>query len=78
VTVILGPFSSEPFARGLRTLLTESGEFNVIPVDDPSAIGVGVAIDSPSILILEGTDPAACRTYLDEPDVRRSRQSQLA
>jgi hypothetical protein len=70
VTAILGPFSSEPFALGLRTLLVESGDFDVISVDDPTAIGRDIAEGNPSILITEGTDPAVCQTYLELSVVR--------
>ena len=70
MTVLIGPFSSEPFAEGLRTLLTETGEFTVIPVDDPDRAIRASAIDDPSVLVMEGRDASACRRYLSEPAMR--------
>jgi hypothetical protein len=55
---------------GLRILLMESGDFDVITIDDPTGIGRDVTVGSPSILIIEGTDPALCRPYLEMPDIR--------
>ncbi|WP_341358355.1 AAA family ATPase [Georgenia sp. M64] len=68
MTIFIGPFSSEPFAEGLRALLSETGEFAVVAVDDPDAV-LGTAVE-PVVLVLEGSDPSACRRYLDEPAVR--------
>jgi hypothetical protein len=64
VKVILGPFSSEPFALGLRALLIDSGDFDVVSIED---LG-GLREDA--ILIIEGTDPTECRTYLDTSVIR--------
>lgn len=69
-TVVLGPFSSEPFALGLRSLLLDSGPFDVISVDDPSTIGQGEVPGGPAVLVLEGSDPTASRTYLRVRGVR--------
>ncbi len=55
---------------GLRALLIDSGDFDVISVDDPAVIGREVTVGHPSILIVEGADPAACQAYLDEPFIR--------
>jgi hypothetical protein len=69
LTIIVGPFLSEPFAKGLRSLLAATGEFDVIGVDDLRVLA-DAEIGGPSILIMEGTDPAACHTYLDLPAIR--------
>ena len=69
VLAIVGPFSSEPFALGLRALLIDSGDFDVVTVDDPVVLTHDVA-GHPAILIAEGADPAACQDYLDEHLVR--------
>ena len=65
VTVKLGPFSSEPFAQGLRNLLKQTEELDVVLLDDPQRFDRQVPGDAPSILILEGSDPAGCRTFLE-------------
>jgi AAA+ superfamily predicted ATPase len=65
VLAIVGPFTSEPFALGLRALLKDSGDFDVITVDDPIVLGPDVAVGNPAILIVEGADPAACQDYLN-------------
>ena len=70
VLAIVGPFSSEPFALGLRALLIDSGDFEVITVDDPAILRPDVAVGHPAILIVEGADPEACRDYLNEHFVR--------
>jgi hypothetical protein len=63
--VILGSFSSEAFANGLRALLTETGEFDVIAVEDPSDLQRTAELDRSSILIAEGVDPAECSAFLE-------------
>ena len=63
---IMGPFSSEPFALGLEALLLDSGDFDVVFVDDPAMWARDVAVDGSAILIVEGVDPAVCQRYLDE------------
>jgi hypothetical protein len=65
VTVKLGPFSSEPFAHGLRNLLRQSEDLDVVQLDDPLQVESEAVADAPSILILEGDDPAGCRTFLE-------------
>jgi hypothetical protein len=56
-SLIVGSFDSEPFAAGLRTLLEDTGEFDVISVDDPDTLGsVAVARDA-DLLIAEGEGP---------------------
>jgi hypothetical protein len=66
-TIILGPFASEPFAQGLRSLLVGIDNFDVVSVD---SLDGDIEINTASILIVEGTDPAECNNYLDELAVR--------
>ncbi|GAA2756210.1 ATP-binding protein [Actinopolymorpha rutila] len=66
----MGPFSSEPFALGLKAFLLGSGEFDVVSVDDPAVLDRHVVGGGAAILIIEGADPAACQDYLDEQHIR--------
>jgi hypothetical protein len=68
VLVVLGPFTSEPFAAGLRQLLIQSGGFEVAEVEVETALGGVVQPDRPSLLLLEGDDPADCIPYLETSD----------
>jgi hypothetical protein len=69
MTVYLGTFSSEPFAEGLRSLLSDSGEFVVVPTDDPLTTSAAAGAE-PSMVVLEGRDPTACQRYLDIAAIR--------
>jgi hypothetical protein len=63
VRVVLGPFASEPFAEGLRNLLTQSGGFEVIETE--AGLGEIVHPDRRSVMLLGGIDPADCLPYLE-------------
>jgi hypothetical protein len=69
-TVVLGPFSNETFAEGLRVLLSRSANFRVLTVDDPASLVTGMEPDTVA-LVVEGTDPTTCRRYLTLKAVRR-------
>lgn len=68
-TVYQGPFSSGPFAEGLRALLKKIVGFRVIAVDNTDSLSK-VIIDDPAILVMEGNDPALCRRFLTLDAVR--------
>ena len=68
--VLLGSFSSHPFAEGLRTLLSGTGEFTVVPFDEAAAVPEETGLDDPSVLLVEGRDPEDCRRFLDVPAIR--------
>ena len=55
--LIVGPFDSEPFAAGLRNLLEETGEFEVISVDDTNTLGSMATTRDADLLIAEGEGP---------------------
>jgi hypothetical protein len=69
-TVVLGPFSNEAFAEGLHVLLSKSADIRVVTVDDPASLLTGMEPDT-AALVMEGTDPTACRRYLTLNAVRR-------
>lgn len=62
-TVYLGPFSSEPFAEGLRALLARIGGFRVVPVDRTDSLPAAMT-DEPATLVMEGNDPSTCGPLL--------------
>ena len=61
----LGPFSSEPFAEGLWTLLHVTDGLDVVSLDDRLGRVTGNRRPCTAILILEGSDPASCGTFLE-------------
>jgi hypothetical protein len=65
----LGPFSSGPFGEGLRALLERIGEFRVVPIEDPEMLATDVS-DESGLLVMEGSDPSACRRFLAVKSVR--------
>lgn len=71
-TVVLGPFSNEPLAQGLHALLSRSGNFRVITVDNLDNLDIilaGLGAE-PATMIMEGNDPSICRRYLERDFVR--------
>jgi len=70
LTLIVGPFSSPSFAVGLQELLADDFDLEVLAAPNALAAVRDRAAIGQVVVIIEGVDPAECRTYLAESACR--------